>query len=120
MIGETKMKTKLCLTAALLALLASALLAGLHTRTEITGTDAAVQLSTTGTAVWVQIIAGSGNASPVRVGDSTVTATSGVRLVPGSGQMLPPLGGAYSATYSLNAIYVYVANGDKVSVLWGD
>lgn len=98
-----------------LVLLSAAFLPGLGTRTEITGADAAVQVASAGYASWVQFVADPANTSPIRVGDPTVTATTGARVAPGAGLMLPPKG---TGAYPLNSIYVYVASGDKVSVLW--
>ena len=99
----------------LLFLLASLALA-IASRTEITGTGAAVQVASSGAARWVQVIADPGNTSSVRVGDSTVNTTSGAKVAAGGGLLLP----YQNANYTLASIYVYVANGDKVSVLWGD
>jgi hypothetical protein len=101
--------------AVLLCLLAGFATA-LGTRTEITGTAAAVQIASSGVARWVQFVADPGNAAAVRVGDSTVTSTSGARVAAGGGLLLPYQG----ANYTLASIYVYIASGDKVSVLWGD
>jgi hypothetical protein len=97
-----------------LALLLSALLLAVGTRTDITGTNAAVQVATSGTARWVQFVAAAANTAPVRVGPSTVTSTSGASVAPGGGLMLPYKGD----NYQLPNLYVYVATGDTVSVLW--
>jgi len=111
------MKLRITIAALVILLLAAIVLtATVKTRTEITGTGAAVQVASSGSALWVQVVADPGNSSPVRLGDSTVTATSGVRVAPGGGQMLPYKGDFYT----LSSIYVYVANGDKVSVIWSD
>jgi hypothetical protein len=92
-------------------------LPALGTRTEITGANAAVQVASAGIARWVQFVADPANTSAVRLGDASVTATTGVRIAPGAGQMLPP---QEPGTYRLSDLYVYVATGDKVSVLWGN
>ena len=110
------MKTRLLLRFALALTLACASLATVGTTTEITGTAAAVPIASSGSALWVQLIADPSNASAVRVGDSTVTATRGARVAPGGGLLLPVKGDYYS----LASIYVYVATGDKVSVLWAN
>lgn len=90
------------------------LLAG-GTRDDITGTGVAVQVASSGGAQWVQFIADPGNTSAVRVADGSVSATRGARIAPGAGMLMPMAKG-----YSLANVYVYVASGDKVSVLWGN
>ena len=97
-------------------LLAALLFATVTTRTEISGTSAAVPIASSGVAVWVQVIADPNNANAVRLGDSTVSTTVGARVAPGGGLMLPYKGDQYS----LAQIYVYVVTGDKVSVLWAN
>lgn len=99
-----------------LLLLLGTLLLAVGTTTDITGSGAAVQIASSGTARWVQIIADPGNANPIRVGDAQVSSTRGARIAAGGGLMLPPQGQSYGLQY----IYVYAASGDKVSVLWGD
>jgi hypothetical protein len=64
----------------------------------------------------VQVVADPGNSNPVRLGDSTVSPTVGLRLAPGAGQMLPYKGDQYS----LAQIYIYVVTGDKVSIVWAN
>ena len=84
----------------------------------ISGTGAVVQLSTTDQqASSVQFVAPSGNAGTARIGGSTVSSTVGEPLAAGAGQYFPP---RWQGGYSLNTWYVYVANGDKVIVLWVD
>lgn len=93
-----------------------------YTMADITGTGAAVRIQTSGTARWVEIVAQAGNAANVRFGDSAVTAARGIPIVPGAGQFLPFIpprtGMNASNLYDLSSIYVYVASGDKVSVIW--
>lgn len=84
---------------------------------DITGTGATVQIATTGSARWVTIVADSSNSGVVRTDqDSAVSSTVGLKLVAGSGFTYPPQG----QNYRLAGIYVYIANGDKVSVIWGN
>jgi hypothetical protein len=86
------------------------------TVTDITGDSATHPLATSGNARWVQIIAGSGNGSVVRVGDSSTSATRGLPLAPGGGLFLPVLPGGLN--YKLSAIYYYAVSGDSLSVMW--
>lgn len=114
---EKTLKRRILLLIALLAALtAPCSLVAEGTRTEITGTGVAVQIASSGTARWVQVIADAANTAAVRTGDSTVNSTSGAKIAPGGGFMRPPQG----ALYGLQSIYVFVATGDKVSVLWGN
>lgn len=84
---------------------------------DITGTGATVQIASSGSARWVQIIADSGNSAAVRTDqDSGVSATVGAKIAAGAGFMYPPQG----QNYRLAGIYVYIANGDKISVIWGN
>lgn len=98
----------------------------LVTLTDITGSGAAVQLSTacpsttpscSSTALidWIQIIAPSGNSAVVRFGDSTVSSSNGLPIAAGGGYTtLYHLG----SPYTLGQFYVYIANGDKVSAAY--
>lgn len=94
------------------------------TAADITGTGAQVQVYPSGgLARWVQIIAPGANAAVVRVGDASTSATVGLPIAAGGGFMLPPLpiDGRESSSahfYNLANIYVYVANGDKVSIIY--
>ena len=66
---------------------------------------------------WIQFILPSGNSGVARVGDVNTDSSHGLPLPAGSGQMFPPV---YQVghTYSLSAIYVNVANADRMSVAW--
>lgn len=91
---------------------------------DITGTGATVQIATSGSAKWVQLITPSGNAGVARWGDSSTTSSRGGQLPAGSGQFFPPIpatngGATQSQLYNLAAIYVYVGSGDKVTVVVG-
>ncbi len=84
----------------------------------ISGTGAVVQLSTTDQqASSIQFTAPSGNTGVARIGDSSTSSSVGEALPAGSGQYEPP---RWQGSHSLNTWYVYVANGDKVTVLWVD
>ncbi len=112
------MRTKLLL---LLLLLVCAFPAKptLHPIAEITGTGAAVAISTDSSSrpAWVQVIAPAGNSAVVRFGDSTTSATMGLPIAAGGGYNTPVCS---SCVYTLSTLYVYVANGDKADVAWGN
>lgn len=90
---------------------------------DISGSGTAQRLSGTAGAValWVQIVAPSTNSSVVRVGDSTVSSTSGILVAPGGGFFLPALTQTPGIVtrYDLSTIYVLVQSGDKVSAGYG-
>lgn len=87
-------------------------------RITITGTGAVVQLSSTDQqASSVQFTAPSGNSGTARIGDATTSSSLGEALAAGAGQYFGPRS---QGAYSLNTWYVYVANGDTVTVLWVD
>jgi len=90
--------------------------AAIHTLT-ITGTSTTQVVSSTIAfgASWVQLVAPAGNSSTSRVGDSTITSTTGIPLAPGAGMMLPYVG---VGSYSLRQLNTYVATGDTLSVTW--
>jgi hypothetical protein len=84
----------------------------------ISGTGAAVQVSTTDQqASSLQFTAPSGNMGTARIGGTTTSSSVGEALPAGSGQYFPP---RWQGSYSLNTWYVYVANGDTVTILWVD
>lgn len=112
------MKLLRIFVAALVAFLALPLRASAPHVITITGTGAVVQLSTTDQqASSIQFTAPSANSGIARVGDSTTSSSVGEALPAGAGQYLGP---RWQGSYSLNTWYVYVANGDKVTVLWVD
>ena len=113
------MRTKLLLAVLTLLVLVSAAKPNLHSIAEITGSGATVAISTDGStrASWIQIIAPSGNSAVVRFGDSTVTSSIGLPVAPGGGYNTPACS---ACIYTLSQHYVYVANGDKVDVAWGN
>lgn len=90
---------------------------------DISGDSASHQLASSGTARWIQFIAPPGNTSVVRIGDSTVSVTAGLRMAPGSGQMLAPVscpqGDSANCTIILSSVYYLVQTGDTLSVTWG-
>ncbi len=84
----------------------------------ISGTGAVVQLSSTDQqASSIQFTAPAGNTGTARIGDSTTSSTVGEALPASTGQYFPP---RWQGAYSLNTWYVYVPNGDKITVLWVD
>ena len=85
--------------------------------TDITGTGATVALATTGTARFCQLVALPTNSSGIRLGDSTTTASRGSYIAPGGGQFIPPSPGVNNASsvFQLNAVFVYIANSDKLT-----
>jgi|SRR5579871_3310856 len=83
---------------------------------DITGTGAAVQVAASGNARWIQFIAPSTNAAAVRCGDVNVSTTRGLPLAAGAGQFLP----FQAQLYNLPTLYCYIANGDKLSIAWGN
>ncbi len=85
---------------------------------KITGTAAAVALSSTSKSVrWIQLVVPSGNSASVLYGDETTSSSVGSVLVAGSGQMFPPNGGG-GGGYDLAQVFVYVAMSDIVYVSW--
>lgn len=92
---------------------------------QVTGTGAAVQIATSGTARWVQVLAVTGNAATVNCGDSNVSTTRGILIAAGGGFMFPQISpdqrqNVNQRYYSLSTLYCYVANGDKVNFVWGN
>lgn len=94
------------------------------TLADITGTGAPVQVQSSGTARWVLFIALSTNAASVRVGDSNVSTSRGAPVAAGGGLLYPTIttqvGDQKQPLYNLSAIYVYIANGDKVAIQWAN
>ena len=104
----------------LLCLLASFCATGeIITVATITGTGAKVALSTNvkTRAAWIQIIADSGNSAKVFFGDSTVSATNGLPIAAGAGYNTPACS---SCIYTPAATYIYISNGDKAYVAFGN
>jgi hypothetical protein len=92
---------------------------------DITGTAAAVQASSSGTARWVQVIALTGNSAVIRCGGSTVSATVGTPVAAGGGLFYPVMAvdsrqAVNQHYYNLAGIYCYVGSGDKVNFSWGN
>ncbi len=93
--------------------------ADVHTIATITGSGATVAISTDTTtrAVWIQVIADSGNGAKIFFGDSTVTATRGLPIAAGAGYNTPTCS---TCVYTLASHYAYIANGDKLYVAFGN
>lgn len=84
---------------------------------DIAGTAAAVPIcSSCGIAKWVQIVAPSGNVSNARWGDANISASRGAIIAPAGGMYMAPF---QICPCNLGSIYVYVANGDSVTVTFG-
>ena len=110
----------------LLFLLASLALA-IASRTEITGTGAAVQVASSGAARWVQVIADPGNTSPVAVSliNSTINMTAGnVFLMQGTGSSVTltnsTLSGNYGITFSGGTGGIITSSGNTFGGLTGN
>ena len=92
---------------------------------QVTGTGAAVQLASSGTARWIQVLAPTTNSATVNCGDSSVSTTRGILIAAGGGFMFPQIApderqAVNQRYYSLSTTYCYVANGDKMNVIWGN
>lgn len=83
----------------------------------IAGTSATVALPSSDAPYWVQFIAPASNSGTATCGDSAVTSSRGLPLVPGSGQMLPVLPGGIKYN-SLSTMFCYVQTGDTLIVTW--
>jgi hypothetical protein len=108
----------------LLFLAAVGALASIHpvTIADING-DGAVHafVATSTQARWVQIQAPAANASPVVVGDASISTSRGISLAPGGSIFLPP--GASDpridptdVQYDLAAWFYLVQSGDKIKI----
>lgn len=87
----------------------------IQTQTDISGTGATVAIcATCNQAKWVQITALATNTGVARWGDSNTSSSRGAAIAAGGGQYLPTAGGPYY----LPQMYVYVANGDKLTITW--
>lgn len=87
------------------------------TITDITGTAATVAVcSTCGTVKWLQLVAPSTNASNARWGDSNTAVNRGALIAPSGGMYM-----AYQqiCPCDLGSIYLYIANGDVITVSFG-
>jgi hypothetical protein len=94
------------------------------TLADITGTGAAVQVTASGTARWVLFMPLVTNSAVVRVGDINVGGSRGAPVAAGGGLLYPVLstqaGDPKQPLYNLASIYVYIANGDKISIQWAN
>lgn len=82
---------------------------------DIVGSGATVQVTATHfKGILVQLSCPTGNAAAVRWGGPSTAVDQGAAIAPGYGEFLPAKGSAYD----LSEIYVYVANGDKVTITW--
>lgn len=91
----------------------------LHSLPDITGNAAAHPLSTDDKqAKWIQFLADSANSANTRIGGPEVSISEGLVLAPGASMMLPPIA-ELMEFYVFNQTYYYLANGDKLYVLYG-
>ncbi len=89
-----------------------------HNIADVTPGGGAVALKSSRTPCnWLQIIAPTSNAAAIRLGDSTTSATSGLSIPAGGGEMFPPIGDTQYLDLAL--VYVYATGTDKVSVVYG-
>lgn len=92
---------------------------------QVTGTGTAVQIATSGTARWVQVVAITGNSATVNCGDSLVSATRGIPIAAGGGFMFPTIApdsrqAVQQRYYDLSKLYCYIGNSDKANFVWGN
>lgn len=88
----------------------------LTTPVTISGTSAAVALTSTDAPYWVQFVAPAANLSNARCGDSNTSSSRGLLIAPGSGQMLPNV--SPFRYNSMTTMFCYVATGDTLVVAW--
>ncbi len=89
-----------------------------HNIADVTPGGVAVALKSSRTPCnWLQVICPSGNAAAIRIGDSTTSATSGLALPAGSGQMFPAISDTQYLDLAL--VYIYGTTTDKVSIVYG-
>lgn len=89
----------------------------ISTQTDITPNSTATPLAANPGALvtWLQVTA---NGSTIRLGDSNVSATRGMKCPSGVPVMLPRCD-ANQTQYDLSQVYVYGTGADYASVLWG-
>ena len=92
---------------------------------QVTGAGAAVQIATSGTARWIQVLAVTGNSATVNCGDSNVSTTRGILIAAGGGFMFPtiPVDERQAVNqhyYNLATVYCYIGSGDRANFLWGN
>lgn len=79
---------------------------------DIAGDNAAHAIVLPVPAKWIQfIVSGAGT---VRLADSTASATVGLPIAAGAGQMMPPIG--LKNHYQSNEIYAYIPSGATLSI----
>lgn len=84
-----------------------------------TAQQVSVAVSSTASCRWVLFVGLATNAAVVRVGDSTVNATTGIPVSATGGVIPPPSVEIGNHWYSLSTLYVYGSTGDKVSITCG-
>ncbi len=106
-----------------LAVLAAQGTININTRADVTGQAAAVQVTTSGSARWLMILAPTTNSAVIRCGDSNVSTSRGTPVANGAGLFFPPIPPDSQTAinlYNLANIYCYVGSGDKVSFTWAN
>lgn len=84
---------------------------------DISGTGATVKASSSVVvANWVQISTPSTNAAVVRWGGASTAVGQGSQIAPGGGQLI----NQSMCPCDLSKLNLYIANGDKVSLTWGN
>jgi len=68
-------------------------------------------------ANWLMVSAPTGNAAPIRIGDSTTSATSGFLIAPGATFTLLPI--SDDAYLDLAGVFIFGTTTDKLSVMYG-
>ena len=92
-----------------------------YTPADVTGDGAAHTLASLfgiTAAKWVNGVAVSVASTAARVGDVNVSASRGIPIPAGGGQLVPPIA-EISSFYDLNLLYYLVQVGDTVSLSCG-
>lgn len=93
----------------------------IHTIADIIGTGATVPLSATSRPARFVLLAAPGtNSADVRVGDSATSISQGVAIAKGTGLPLPGVPESFGQHYNLVGVFAYIANGDKLTISYGD
>lgn len=106
--------------AALLALLAlTAAATDLFPLADISGASSTTYIAQNSQLCvqYIQIVAGSSNASAVRFGTGSITSSFGLAIAAGAGYNTPVVTGQ---CYPLASYKIYVASGDKAYVAYGN
>lgn len=93
-----------------------------HTIADITGDGVSHAIATSGSALWIQFVAGAGNSGTARVGQCGVVATTaGIPLAAGAGMFLPVKGNPLQVNQYALAQWCYlVTSNDKLTITYED